>query len=88
MERYRFGLGEYKYFDYPLPKIIQTLRDHIYPQLAPVANQWMKLLKIEKQFPVSFKELQTECHANYPLKPTPLLLKYGQGGFNTLHQDL
>lgn len=88
MERYRFGLGEYKYYDYPLPNIIQTLREYIYPRLAPVANHWMNLLNIEKQFPPSLLELQAECLANQQLKPTPLILKYAQGGFNTLHQDL
>lgn len=88
MERYRFGLGEYKYFDYPLPKIIQTIREEIYPKLAPIANLWMKVLKIEKQFPKSYDELQAQCHDRNQLKPTPLILKYGKGGFNTLHQDL
>jgi uncharacterized protein len=88
MERYRFGMGEYKYFDYPLPNLVQTLREYIYPHLAPVANLWMSQLNIEKQFPSTFQALQAECHANHQLKPTPLILKYGQGGFNTLHQDL
>jgi hypothetical protein len=88
MERYRFGLGEYKYFDYPLPQTIQTLRDKIYPKLAPIANLWMKVLKIDKQFPNTLMELQQDCHNNNQLKPTPLILKYSKGGFNTLHQDL
>lgn len=88
MERYRFGLGEYRYFDYPLPDLIQKLRVHIYPHLAPITNSWMNLLRIDKQFPSSFQALQAECHSNNQLKPTPLILKYGQGGFNTLHQDL
>lgn len=88
MERYRFGLGEYKYFDYPLPKTVQTLREHLYPKLAPIANLWMKVLKIDNQFPNTFKDLQEHCHENNQLKPTPLILKYGKGGFNTLHQDL
>lgn len=88
MERYRFGLGEYKYFDYPLPKIIQRLRETIYPKLSPIANLWMKVLKIEKSFPDTLEELQLLCHQNNQLKPTPLILKYGKGGFNTLHQDL
>ncbi len=88
MERYRFGLGEYKYFDYPLPKIIQTLRKEIYPKLAPIANSWMQVLKMERRFPESYGELQAQCHANHQMKPTPLILKYGKGGFNTLHQDL
>jgi hypothetical protein len=88
MERYRFGLGEYKYFDYPLPKIIQTLRETMYPKLSPIANLWMKVLKIEKLFPSTLEELQLLCNQNNQLKPTPLILKYGTGGFNTLHQDL
>ncbi len=88
MERYRFGLGEYKYFDYPLPKIIQTLRETIYPKLSPIANLWMKVLNIDKIFPETFEELQSLCHQNNQLKPTPLILKYGKGGFNTMHQDL
>lgn len=88
MERYRFGLGEYKYFDYPLPEIIQTLRETIYPKLSPIANLWMKVLNIDKVFPKTFEELQSLCHKNNQLKPTPLILKYGKGGFNTLHQDL
>jgi hypothetical protein len=88
MERYRFGLGEYKYFDYPLPKIIQTLRETIYPILSPIANLWMKVLNIDKIFPKTFKEFQSLCHQNNQLKPTPLILQYEKGGFNTLHQDL
>ena len=88
MERYRFGLGEYKYFDYPLPKIIQALRETMYPKLSPIANLWMKVLKIEKLFPDTLEELQLLCHQNNQLKPTPLILKYGKGGFNTLHQDV
>lgn len=88
MERYRFGLGEYKYYDYPLPDLVQTLREHIYPYLAPVTNQWMNQLNIEKVYPSTLQGLQAECRTNLQLKPTPLILKYGEGGFNTLHQDL
>ncbi len=88
MERYRFGLGEYKYFNYPLPSLIQTIRGNVYPKLAPIANSWMKVLKIDIKFPDTFQELQNLCHANNQLKPTPLILKYGKGGHNTLHQDL
>ena len=88
MERYRFGLGEYKYFDYPLPDLVQTIRQDIYPYIAPVANNWMNLLGIEKQFPGSFADLQALCHSNGQTKPTVLILKYGKGGHNTLHQDL
>lgn len=88
MERYRFGLGEYKYFDYPLPEIIQTIRETVYPKLSAIANLWMQLLKIEKTFPDTLEELKSQCHQNNQLKATPLILKYGKGGFNTLHQDL
>ncbi len=88
MERYRFGLGAYKYFDYPLPKIIQDLRSELYPHLVPIANLWMKALKIEKTFPETHQELVAQCKEQNQLKPTPLILKYGKGGFNTLHQDL
>ena len=88
MERHRFGLGEYKYFDYPLPDIIQNIRTNIYPYLAPIANTWFKALQIDEQFPLVHKELLSECHANEQKKATALILKYGKGGFNTLHQDL
>ncbi len=88
MERHRFGLGEYKYFDYPLPDLVQTARSEIYPRLAPIANVWMERLNLDMRFPATFKELQDRCHDNGQTKPTPLILKYGKGGFNTLHQDL
>lgn len=88
MERYRFGLGEYKYFGYPLPELIQQIRTKIYPKLAPIANAWFKALNIDKQFPLEHAELLHQCHENGQLKATVLILKYGKGGFNTLHQDL
>ncbi len=88
MERYRFGLGEYKYFNYPLPDIIQTVRTNIYPHLAPIANAWFKALNIDQQFPLSHAELLQQCHDNNQLKATVVILKYGKGGHNTLHQDL
>jgi hypothetical protein len=88
MERYRFGLGEYKYFNYPLPDIIQQTREQIYPKLSPVANTWMQVLNIDQHYPPSFSEFQAQCHANQQDKPTVLILKYGEGGHNTLHQDL
>ncbi|MEO5892271.1 MAG: 2OG-Fe(II) oxygenase [Ferruginibacter sp.] len=88
MERYRFGLGEYKYFNYPLPALIQSIRENVYPHLSPIANSWMNMLNIDKKFPDTFRELQALCHANGQAKPTALVLKYGKGGYNTLHQDL
>lgn len=88
MERYRFGLGEYKYFTYPLPDLLQVLRQEVYSRLVPIANTWMEVLQIEKQFPASFEELQKLCRDNHQVQPTVLILKYGKGGHNTLHQDL
>ena len=88
MERYRFGMGEYKYFNYPLPAIIEQLRQNVYPHLAPVANNWMRVLNINKLFPGSLTELLEQCHAHHQTRPTPLILKYEKGGYNTLHQDL
>jgi hypothetical protein len=88
MERYRFGLGEYKYFSYPLPGLIQHLRQSLYPFLAPVANNWMRALTIAKQFPLTLVELLEQCHTHGQTRPTPLILRYGRGGYNTLHQDL
>jgi uncharacterized protein len=88
MERYRFGSGEYKYFNYPLPVIVQTIRETIYPRLAPIANDWMKDLKIEMEFPGTLPEFLELSHQHNQQKSTPLILKYGQGGYNNLHQDL
>ncbi len=88
MERYRFGLGEYKYFNYPLPNLIENIRRSVYPYLAPVANTWMRVLNIDTRFPDTHTGLLSLCHANKQLKPAVLILKYGKGGFNTLHQDL
>lgn len=88
MARHRFGLGEYKYFNYPLPDLIQTIRTNIYPHLVPVANAWFKALRIDMDFPLEHTALLQQCHNNGQRKATPLILKYGKKGFNTLHQDL
>lgn len=88
MERYRFGSGEYKYFQYPLPHLVTTIRESVYPRLAPVANQWMEELGLETRFPLIHEELKQRCREKGQTKPTVLILKYGEGGFNTLHQDL
>lgn len=88
MERHRFGQGEYKYFGYPLPEHVQELRTALYRELYPIANSWMKALGIPMHYPASLGELQEWCAQHGQEHPTPLLLKYGQGGFNTLHQDL
>ncbi|OXE97147.1 hypothetical protein BC749_108238 [Flavobacterium araucananum] len=88
MARYRFGQGEYKYFQYPLPELITTMREKVYAEIAPVANQWMDELKMERKFPATHEEMKKLCREHGQEKPTVLILKYGIGGFNTLHQDL
>lgn len=88
MARHRFGLGEYKYFSYPLPGLIQSIRTSIYPHLAPIANAWFSALNIGIQFPLEHSELLRQCRESGQQKATVLILKYGKGGFNTLHQDL
>ncbi len=88
MEHHQYGLGEYKYYRYPLPDVVQNLRENIYPKLAPVANKWMQVLNIDKHFPESFDQLQQLCHSGGQLRPTPLILRYKKHGYNALHQDL
>jgi hypothetical protein len=88
MQRYRFGLGEYKYFTHPLPSLIERIRYELYPRLVPIANAWFRVLKIERIFPPSHSEFLQDCQQHGQTLATPLILKYGQGGFNTLHQDL
>lgn len=88
MERYRFGKGEYKYFNYPLPLKIQAMREEFYQPLASVANEWSHQLALTETFPSTHHELISVCKEKGQLRPTPLILRYEQGGFNTLHQDL
>ena len=88
MQQYRFGKGEYKYFSYPLPQLIQQLRETVYPKLVPIVNNWMHALNIATRFPATLDEQLALCHANNQVKPTALILKYAKGGFNALHQDL
>jgi len=88
MERYNFGRGEYKYFSYPLPEYIQSLRSSLYGGLVNLANNWCKLLKQDVRFPDSHVDFIKTCHASGQNRPTPLLLKYGPGDYNCLHQDL
>ncbi|HEY6899817.1 MAG TPA: 2OG-Fe(II) oxygenase [Puia sp.] len=88
MERYRFGRGEYKYFGYPLPDLITTIRETVYPHLVPVANRWMEELGMGVRFPAQHAGMKALCKEKGQTKPTALILKYGEGGFNTLHQDL
>jgi hypothetical protein len=88
MERHLYGRGEYKYFSYPLPDLVQTIRERLYPYLVPVANRWMQVLRTGFPFPESFFDFQARCIDRQQTLPTPLILKYKQGGYNTLHQDL
>lgn len=88
MERFRFGQGEYKYFNYPLPPIVQDIREKVYTYIAPTANNWMEKLGIEQRYPDNFEDMQRLCNSKQQVKPTVLILKYGKGGHNTLHQDL
>jgi len=88
MGRYRFGKGRYKYFQYPLPPIVENLRKEFYPELAVVANQWMEALGLDERFPDRHHELIEKCIQHGQARPTPLILGYEAGGYNTLHQDL
>ena len=88
MARYSFGRGEYKYLNYPLPEIVQYLRASIYPQLAPLANQWAERLGNKIRYPEQLSDFIACCHRAGQKRPTPLLLKYHAGDFNCLHQDL
>ncbi len=87
MARHGFGSGEYKYFSYPLPDLLERLRRNSYWLLAPVANAWAERLGTPP-FPATLEEMTARCHAAGQTRPTPLLLKYGAGDFNCLHQDL
>jgi len=88
MEQHRFGNGEYKYFNYPLPNLIQQIRKNTYPKLVPIANEWFKVLRIEQKFPIEHNDFLQQCHEKHQHKATLLILKYGKNGYNTLHQDL
>lgn len=88
MAQHGFGQGEYKYFAYPLPGTIAALRAAVYPRLAPLANRWHEAMGIDVRFPDGLDEFLERCHAAGQERPTPLLLRYREGDFNCLHQDL
>jgi uncharacterized protein len=88
MERHGFGSGEYKYFNYPLPDLIAGLRTAIYPHLVPIANRWHNAMDIDVRYPEEHADFIERCHRAGQVRPTPLLLQYGTGDYNCLHQDL
>lgn len=88
MTRHNFGRGEYQYFDYPLPPVVGDLRSGFYEGLSPVANRWSSLMKWEKEFPDQHADYLEFCQSRGQARPTPLMLKYEEGDYNCLHQDL
>ena len=88
MRRLRFGSGVYKYVDYPLPGAVQQLREAFYPPLSKVANEWARKLRVEEVFPGTLGEFLALCYEKGQTRPTPLILRYEEGDYNALHQDV
>jgi hypothetical protein len=88
MSRHGFGRGEYKYFSYPLPNLVAALREAFYPRLALIANQWNERMRIDTRYPDTHEKFLARCAEAGQTRPTALLLKYGEGDYNCLHQDL
>ncbi|HJU21516.1 MAG TPA: 2OG-Fe(II) oxygenase [Casimicrobiaceae bacterium] len=88
MTRHGYGRGEYKYFAYPLPALVAALREAVYARLAPIANRWYETMRIDERFPACHAQFLARCHAAGQRRPTPLMLSYGGGDYNCLHQDI
>jgi hypothetical protein len=88
MSRHRFGAGEYRYFSEPFPAAVTGLREALYPRLLPIARDWWARLGRDAPWPDSLRQWLARCHAAGQAKPTPILLKYGEGDWNALHRDL
>lgn len=88
MARHHFGQGEYQYFRYPLPALVQQLRDALYPRLVPLANDWHARMGVDVRYPATHEAFLARCHDAGQRRPTPLLLRYTSGDYNCLHQDL
>ena len=88
MARFRFGQGEYQYFAYPLPEVVAQLRDEMYPKLVETASEWMEALGLDGEFPAALDAFLKKCAKKAQTKPTPLMLRYREGDYNCLHQDV